>query len=79
MKVLLFARAKDIVGADRIDVPLPASATVAELRQALERAYPALGPLLGKSALAVNGEFAQEQTLVPANAEVALVPPVSGG
>jgi molybdopterin converting factor subunit 1 len=79
MRVLLFARAKDIVGADRLEIALPAGATVAALRRALAQAHPALASLLEKSALAVNGEFAQEETQVPADAEVALLPPVSGG
>jgi molybdopterin converting factor subunit 1 len=79
MNVLLFARARDLVGADRIDVALPTGATVAELRRALALARPALGPLLEKSALAVNGEFARDDMVIPANAQVALLPPVSGG
>ncbi len=79
MKVLLFARARDLVGADRIEIALPVGSTVADLRRVLAEAYPALASLLAKSALAVNGEFAGEQLPIAAEAEVALLPPVSGG
>jgi molybdopterin converting factor subunit 1 len=79
MKVLLFARAKDLAGADHVDLDVPAGATVVELRQLLARRYPALGPLLEKSVLAVNGEIANDHVVLPAGAEIALLPPVSGG
>jgi molybdopterin converting factor small subunit len=77
--VHLFARAKDIVGRDRLDVELPAGATVGELRRRLTELVPALRCLLDHSALAVNDEFAEEGLTLPVNAEVALLPPVSGG
>jgi molybdopterin converting factor subunit 1 len=79
MKVRLFARARDLAGADSIDVDLPAGATVGELRRRIGQACPTLAGLLAKSALAVNDEFADDALTVPVNAEVALLPPVSGG
>lgn len=79
MKILLFARARDLAGAAQLELALPPDATVAEVRRALALACPRLGPLLEKSALAVDGELADEETRVPAGAEVALLPPVSGG
>jgi molybdopterin converting factor subunit 1 len=79
MKIRLFARAKDLVGADSIDVSVPAGATVADLRRQLAVTWPALASLLERSALAVNEELADDALTVPANAEVALLPPVSGG
>jgi molybdopterin converting factor subunit 1 len=79
MKVRLFARAKDLAGADSIDVQLPVGATVGDLRRRIGQAYPALAGLLERSALAVNDEFADDALTLPVNAEVALLPPVSGG
>jgi molybdopterin converting factor subunit 1 len=79
MKVRLFARAKDLAGADSIDVQLAAGATVGDLRRRIAQAYPALAGLLERSALAVNDEFADDALTLPVNAEVALLPPVSGG
>jgi len=79
MKVLLFARARDLAGEDAIEIDLPAGATVAELRRALAIRYPKLAGLIERSAFAVDAEFAQEKTPIPATAVIALLPPVSGG
>ena len=76
MKLLLFARARDLIGSDHIDIE---AATVGELRQLLLERYPQLTGLLAKSAIAVNDEFADDAAPIPAGAEVALLPPVSGG
>lgn len=79
MRVLLFARARDLAGADAVDVDLPPGATVADLRRVLASRYPQLAPLLQRSAFAVDDEFAAEDTVIGASAVVGLVPPVSGG
>jgi molybdopterin converting factor subunit 1 len=77
--VRLFARARDLAGADVLRVELPAGATVADLRRRLAADYPALSALLERSALAVANEFAADSLVLSADAEVALLPPVSGG
>jgi molybdopterin converting factor subunit 1 len=79
MTVLLFARARDLAGADRVEMDLPVGATVAELRRALAARYPRLAPLLQRSAFAVDDEFADDVTPLAPAAVVALLPPVSGG
>jgi molybdopterin converting factor subunit 1 len=77
--VHLFARAKDLAGADRLTLALPAGATVAELRTGLARQAPALADFLARCAVAVQGEYAQDETVIPEDADVAVIPPVSGG
>jgi molybdopterin converting factor subunit 1 len=77
--VRLFARARDLAGANVVVLELPAWATVAELRRGLGAAYPALAALVERSAVAVNDDFAGDEQVLPADAEVALLPPVSGG
>jgi molybdopterin converting factor subunit 1 len=77
--VKLFARAKDLAGADVVRIEVADGATVADLRQRLAAQCPALAELLKRSAIAVDGDFAQEVTFLRANAEVAVLPPVSGG
>jgi molybdopterin converting factor subunit 1 len=77
--VRLFARARDLAGADRVAVDVPASATAGELRRQLVVQIPALAALLERSALAVAGEFAEDDHVLSADAEIALLPPVSGG
>ncbi len=79
MTVKLFARARDLAGAEMVSVEVPDPASVADLRDCLASAYPALKSLLGRSALAVNNEFADDATILPHQAELALLPPVSGG
>ena len=79
VRVRLFARARDLAGADAVTVELPAGATVGDLRARLGEACPALWPLLPRSAVAVDEDFAGDNAVIPAGAEVALLPPVSGG
>jgi molybdopterin converting factor small subunit len=79
VRVRLFARARDLAGSDDLLVELPAGSTVGELRRRIPLACPALAPLLAGSALAVDHEFAPDTQPVPEDAEVALLPPVSGG
>jgi molybdopterin converting factor subunit 1 len=79
VEVRFFARARDLAGAEAVTVGLPDGATVADLRRRLAAEHPALGPLLGRCAVAVNEEFADDGLTLPLRAEVALLPPVSGG
>lgn len=79
MKVRLFAHARELAGADAIEVALPPGATVGDLRLRIAEECPALAGLLERSALAVNDEFAEDELTLPLGAEVALLPPVSGG
>lgn len=77
--VRLFARARDLAGADRVTVELPPDATAGDLRCQLAARVPALAGLLARSALAVGGEFAEDEQRLSADAEIAVLPPVSGG
>ena len=78
-RVKLFARARDLAGAAEVSVPLPGGATVADLRRALVSAYPSLAGLLSRCAVAVADDFADDARVIPEGAEVAVLPPVSGG
>ena len=77
--VRLFARARDLAGAEAVAVEVREGANVAELRRRLSSGYPKLAGLLERSALAVNDELADEAATIPPGAEIALLPPVSGG
>ncbi|HEY7311660.1 MAG TPA: MoaD/ThiS family protein [Gemmataceae bacterium] len=79
LQVRLFARARDLAGADMVRVELSEAATVADLRRRLAADYPALAGLLARSALAVESDFAEDSRVLSANDEIALLPPVSGG
>lgn len=81
MKVTIrfFARAKDIAGADALTLDVPDDADVAALRRVLGERFPAMASLLARSAFAVDNEFADDAQRLTADAEIALLPPVSGG
>ena len=77
--VRLFARARDLASVEAFALELPDRATVGELRRRIAADYPALAGLLARSALAVDNDFAEDSHVLSANAEIALLPPVSGG
>jgi molybdopterin converting factor subunit 1 len=78
LTILYFAGARDAAGTSR--EPLErAPSTVAELRRALADRHPALGRILPRCRIAVNEEMAEDGDAVPDGAEVAIIPPVSGG
>lgn len=79
VKVKLFAALRDAAGASDIAVSLPPGATVGDLRAALASANPALASLLARSAVAVNHDYADDCDVMEEGAEVAIIPPVSGG
>jgi len=80
VRVLSFATALDAVGSAETEHDLPDGSTVADLVERLTAAYPGLEALWPRLAVAVDGEVAGDRT-VPLHdgAEVALLPPVSGG
>jgi molybdopterin converting factor subunit 1 len=79
LTVHLFAKLRDLAGADAVALSLPDGATVADLRRALAEQHPSLAALLARSAVAVNHDFAPDTVAVPPGSEVAIIPPVSGG
>ena len=77
--VRLFARFRELAGCNAIDLYVPPSATVGDIRQALARLWPDAGSLLAASAIAVNDDYAADDRVVGPSDDVALIPPVSGG
>ncbi|MFO0868049.1 MAG: MoaD/ThiS family protein [Pirellulales bacterium] len=77
--VRLFAGLKQRCGTDRLKLELPAGTTVADLREALRRVYPAAGDLWQRAAFARDMDYVPETTPLTAASEWACIPPVSGG
>ena len=77
--VRMFAVARQLAGADEVTCELPPNATVGQLRAALAKSVPHLAPLLPRMMIAVDSEYATNQTNVTTQSEVACIPPVSGG
>lgn len=77
--VLLFAQARERAGTGRLDLELPEGSRVSDALAIVQRRLPALGALASHLAVAVNGQVSPPAALVPPGAELALLPPVSGG
>lgn len=83
MTILLFGITKDIIGSSTLELDTANENeleihTVGELKNYLGEQYPKLNTL-SSLAIAVNSDFAENETLVSAKDEIALIPPVSGG
>ena len=79
LTVLFFAQARDHSGCSQSTLELPDGSLVSDAIAALSAAHPGLGSLLPHLAVAVNGQLARPGVPIPAGAELALLPPVSGG
>jgi len=79
IRIHLFARARDLAGCATLEWLVEPGTTVGQLRALLLERVPALEPILARCAVAVSREFADADLVLPANAEVAILPPVSGG
>ncbi len=78
VQVLYFAAARDAAGVSR-EALAPVPATVAALRRSLVESRPGLAHLLPRCRIAVDREFVDDAAPLRDGAEVAVVPPVSGG
>lgn len=77
-QLLLFGITKDIIGNSPFEYNLKGENTAGNLMQQLSSQYPVLKEL-NSIALAVNGEYATNETIIQEGDEIALIPPVSGG
>ena len=77
--VFFFATLRDRAGMRSAHLEIPADATVANLRAILGRKFLSLSELVESSLVAINHEYAFDDSPVPTGAEVALFPAVSGG
>jgi len=79
IRLLAFAAAADSIGTRAAELEIAAGATVGDLRRVAAERWPGLAPLAPRLAIAVDGAVAADSTPLTADAEVALLPPVSGG
>lgn len=79
VRVRLFAVAKQAARSDWIDLELPEGSTVAQLRSRLGAQMPQLSGLLRQMMFAIDAQYADDGTIITPGADVACVPPVSGG
>ena len=79
LDVKLFARAKDIAGTGHVQLDVPDSAKVRDLRSALAEQFPDMSPLIPRLLIAIGTDYADDQVSLHPGANVACFPPVSGG
>jgi len=79
LTVLLFASARDRAGRDALTVELASGATAAALIQACVAVAPSLGPLAPHLRVAMDHALVAPEAAIRDGAELALLPPVSGG
>jgi MoaE-MoaD fusion protein len=77
--VLFFATLKERAGTRQAVVELLPGMSVRDLKVQLGQIYPGLVDMTGSMLVSVNKEFAFDEDKIPAGAEVAIFPPVSGG
>jgi molybdopterin converting factor subunit 1 len=77
--VLFFAQARELAGCASAELTLPDGSRLADALAVLARDHPALESLWPHLGVAVSGKLARPDTLLAEGAELALLPPVSGG
>ena len=79
-KILFFATLRDKTGTRATEVELAPGATLANLKEMLIAQFPAPDAQLMQHCLAaINHEYRFDADEIPAAAEIAFFPPVSGG
>ena len=79
VEVKLFAVARQLAASESVSLELPAGAKVSDLRSSLLKQVPALTRIAPMLLFAVNQDYASDEKVLPADADVACIPPVSGG
>lgn len=78
LKILSFGIAKEIIGQLEWPMQLAEAGTVADLKEKLITQFPDFQQLASLR-VAVNTEYAADDTVLNPNDEIVLIPPVSGG
>lgn len=79
VQLLYFAEARERAGRASEPLEVPAGAQLADVLALIEQRRPELGPLWPHLAVAVDGVLAARGAALRDGAEIALLPPVSGG
>lgn len=78
--IRLFAGLAETIGSSSLsfqatEIPL----TAGKLKELLSASYPNAASQIGASLIAIDREYAPDDSIITASSEVALIPPVSGG
>ena len=78
LRIRLFAGMAAATGLRSLEVAWEGG-TAAALRTRLAADFPTVAPLLARSAVAIGDAYVADHAWVPVGADVAIIPPVSGG
>ena len=78
VRISLFAGMAAAIGCRSLELAWEGG-TAAALRSRLIAEHPTLAPLLARSAVAIGDAYVADDTMVHPGADVAIIPPVSGG
>jgi molybdopterin converting factor subunit 1 len=78
IKILFFGITADFAGSNSNALTCEENTTIKELKKTLVTSYPDLKNI-NDFAIAVNEEYAENDTVLKENDVVAIIPPVSGG
>jgi molybdopterin converting factor small subunit len=79
VRVVPFARIREIVGSPELALSIDEGATAADLWGRLADRFPALAALRASTRLVCNGAFVDAQTALHDGDELGLLPPFGGG
>ncbi len=77
--VLFFATMRDHIGERKITLDIPAGTDIRGLKAVLAERYPNAAEAIEVTLVSINRDYAFEESEIPAGAEIAMFPHVSGG
>ena len=75
----LFYHLKEKAGTSKVQVEIPETATMKDLKQILIKQYPALESQLDNILMLINQKIAVDEDKIPKGAQVSFLTPIGGG
>jgi molybdopterin converting factor small subunit len=79
VRITFFAGLKDLAGTSSLEISWHAGLTIGQLRRRVVEQHAKAEELLRRSRAVMTDELVEDSAVVPPDAEVAFLPPVSGG